>query len=241
MSVRVVSRIRPLLKTENAVDTIVTSDTTPDAAHPNLVKIPHPKNSSEDFSFQFQNVYDQDSTQQAIFDAEIAPTIKHLFNGYDVTIFAYGSTGTGKTHTMRGGKALADRGMIPRMLSGIFRRAKKLEKDETEVQVSMSYYEIYNDRVFDLFEAPEKRVSTGLPVREVAGGRTVIAGLTEREIQTIKEFEALYDEANRNRSTGATKVRQAPALSARNTVDKIAPVECPFIKITCHPLCKALG
>lgn len=207
MSVRVVSRIRPLLKSENVVDNIITPDSTPDASHPNLVKIPNPKNVSEEFSFQFQNVYDQDSTQQTIFDAEIAPTIKHLFNGFDVTIFAYGSTGTGKTYTMRGGKALADRGMIPRMLSGIFRRAKKLDKGGNEVQVSMSYYEIYNDRVFDLFEPPEKRAPSGLPVREVAGGRTVVAGLTEREIQTIKEFEVLYDEANRNRSTGATKVR----------------------------------
>lgn len=207
MSVRVVCRIRPLLKAENDVDTIVTTENTAETSHLNLVKIPNPKNASEDYTFQFQNVYDQDSTQQTIFEAEIAPTIKHLFNGYDVTIFAYGSTGTGKTHTMRGGKALADRGMIPRMLSGIFRRAKRLEKDGDEVQVSMSYYEIYNDRVFDLFESPEKRLPAGLPVREVAGGRTIIAGLTEREIQTIKEFEGLYDEANRNRSTGATKVR----------------------------------
>ncbi|KAL9110111.1 MAG: hypothetical protein Q9227_005305 [Pyrenula ochraceoflavens] len=208
MSVRVVSRIRPLLKSENATDTIINTDSS-EASYLNVVKIPNPKNSSEEFSFQFNSVYEQDSTQQALFDAEVAPTIKHLFNGYDVTIFAYGSTGTGKTHTMRGGKALADRGMIPRMLSNIFRRAKKMEKDEggeTQVEVSMSYYEIYNDRVFDLFEMPEKRTPTGLPVREIAGGKAVVVGLTERDIRTLKEFEILYDEANQNRSTGATKL-----------------------------------
>ena len=48
----------------------------------------------------------------------VAPTIRHLFGGFDVTIFAYGSTGSGKTHTMRGGKSLAERGIIPRLLSG---------------------------------------------------------------------------------------------------------------------------
>ena len=82
--------------------------------------------------------------------------MKHLFKGFDVTIFAYGVTGTGKTHTMRGGKSLQDRGVIPRLLSSIYRRARKVEKDgagESSVQVSMSYYEIYNDKVFDLFEA----------------------------------------------------------------------------------------
>lgn len=79
----------------------------------------------------------------------VAPTIKHLFKGFDVTLFAYGVTGTGKTHTMRGGKTLAERGMIPRLLSGIFRRSRKIEKDSsgaTTVQVAMSYYEIYNVR-----------------------------------------------------------------------------------------------
>ena len=79
----------------------------------------------------------------------VSPTVKHLFKGFDVTIFAYGVTGTGKTHTMRGGKSLQDRGVIPRLLSSIYRRARKVEKDsagESSVQVSMSYYEIYNEK-----------------------------------------------------------------------------------------------
>jgi hypothetical protein len=50
---------------------------------------------------------------------------------------------------MRGGKSLSERGVIPRLLSGIYRRSRKLEKDSqgaTSVEVSMSYYEIYNVR-----------------------------------------------------------------------------------------------
>ena len=117
---------------------------------------------------------------------------------------------------MRGGKSLVDRGMIPRMLSNIYRKSKAIEKNtegETTVQVSMSYYEIYNDRVFDLFEAPEKRTLTGLPIREAEGGKTVVVGLTEVPCNTLKDFELLYDKANANRSTGATKLN---ALSSRS-------------------------
>ena len=109
---------------------------------------------------------------------------------------------------MRGGKSLADRGVIPRLLSNIYRRCRKIEKDSagaTDVQVVMSYYEIYNDRVFDLFEPPEKRTPAGLPIRD-NNGKTVVVGLTERPCATLKEFEHLYDEANVNRSTSATKV-----------------------------------
>jgi hypothetical protein len=138
----------------------------------------------------------------------VAPTVKHLFKGFDVTLFAYGVTGTGKTYTMRGGKSLADRGVIPRLLSAVYRRSRKIEKDSagaTKVEVAMSYYEIYNDRVYDLFEAPEKRTLAGLPIRD-NGGKSVVVGLTERPCATLKDFEHLYDQANVNRSTSATKV-----------------------------------
>ncbi|KAK7512773.1 P-loop containing nucleoside triphosphate hydrolase protein [Phyllosticta citriasiana] len=208
MSVRVLARIRPLLKNELEKDVIVTAEnaSVDQDASPNVVRMPNPKNESEAFSFQFQSVYDQETTQQELFDEEVSPTVKHLFNGFDVTIFAYGVTGTGKTHTMRGGKSLADRGVIPRLLSSIYRRCRKLEKDgASQVDVAVSYYEIYNDRVYDLFEPPERRTAAGLPIRD-NNGKTVVVGLTERPCTTLKEFEKLYDEANVNRSTSATKL-----------------------------------
>ncbi|RMZ88363.1 hypothetical protein DV736_g4406, partial [Chaetothyriales sp. CBS 134916] len=230
MSVRVVARIRPLLKSENEIDQIVQTDEGADGKT-SIVKIPNPKNGAEEYSFQFGGVYGQDSTQQELFDVEgtlvvpygravpspstdngllaVSPTVKHLFQGFDVTLFAYGSTGTGKTHTMKGGKSLADRGMIPRLLSAIYRKSKAIEKSahgETWVEIVLSYYEIYNDRVYDLFEAPDKRTPTGLPIREAEGGKTVVVGLSEVPCTSLKEFEVLYDKANANRSTGATKL-----------------------------------
>ncbi|KAJ5659869.1 hypothetical protein N7507_006320 [Penicillium longicatenatum] len=225
MSVRVVARVRPLLKAERELDIILRTGASSAPVdlkqsangdrklaalrdRDNVVRIPNPKNEGEEYTFQFNAVYDSDVAQQELFDAEVAPTIKHLFNGFDVTLFAYGVTGTGKTHTMRGGKSLADRGVIPRLLSGIYRRNRKIEKDsngETTVQVALSYYEIYNDKVYDLFEPPEKRTLAGLPLRD-NGGKTVVCGLTEKACTSLKEFEGLYDQANNNRSTSATKL-----------------------------------
>ncbi|KAI9722828.1 MAG: hypothetical protein M1828_004394 [Chrysothrix sp. TS-e1954] len=215
MSVRVVARVRPLLKPEIEKDIIVQVPACNSTTEPALIKIPNPKNAAESFSFQFNSVYDQDATQQCLFDNEISPTVKHLFNGFDVTVFAYGVTGTGKTHTMRGGKVLAERGVIPRLLSSIYRKGRKIEKDsegQNRVEVTMSYYEIYNDRVFDLFEPPEKRTLAGLPIRD-NNGKTVVAGLTERPCATLKDFESLYDQANVNRSTSATKLNAQSSRS----------------------------
>ncbi|KAL8752206.1 MAG: hypothetical protein Q9184_005807 [Pyrenodesmia sp. 2 TL-2023] len=209
--IRVVARIRPQQATELERDCIVSAANSDDEAssQPNLVRIPSFKNEHEVYTFQFSSVYDQTSTQQTIFDNEtVSPTIKHLFNGFDVTIFAYGVTGTGKTHTMRGGKTLSERGIIPRLLSSTYRRCRKMEKDSagnTSVGITLSYYEIYNDKVFDLLEAPEKRTPTGLHLRD-NGGKTVVVGLTERSCESLKEFEKIYDQANVNRSTSATKL-----------------------------------
>ncbi|KLU85543.1 kinesin-II 95 kDa subunit [Magnaporthiopsis poae ATCC 64411] len=208
MSVRVVARIRPLLEKEIEKDIIVHADGGEDGRPHNVVRIPNPKNYSEEFSFTFNGVYDMSTSQETLFTAEIAPHVKSLFQGLDVTIFAYGVTGTGKTHTMRGGLKLAERGVIPRLLSAIFRRGKKIAKDtegETSVEVALSYYEIYNDKVYDLLEPPEKRTPTGLPLRE-KDNRTQVVGLSERSCVDLKDFEKLYIEANNNRVTAATKL-----------------------------------
>ncbi|KAK4164631.1 putative kinesin-like protein [Cladorrhinum sp. PSN259] len=208
MSVRVVARIRPLLDNELDKDIIVRADSAADDKPITLVKIPNPKNEAEEFSFAFNSVYDLATTQETLFTSEVAPHVKSLFQGLDVTIFAYGVTGTGKTHTMRGGLRLAERGVIPRLLSNVFRRGKKIAKDtdgDTTVEVALSYYEIYNDKVYDLLEPPEKRTPSGLPLREKEG-KTVVVGLSERSCDDLKDFERLYIEANNNRVTAATKL-----------------------------------
>lgn len=72
MSVRVVARIRPLLKNELDKDTIVeaASATSEPLASTTIVRIPNPKNEAEAYSFQFNSVYDQEATQQQLFDDE---------------------------------------------------------------------------------------------------------------------------------------------------------------------------
>ncbi|KXX78337.1 Kinesin-like protein KIF22 [Madurella mycetomatis] len=216
MSVRVAARIRPRLDKELEKDVIVHGDRVNEGNPLTVVKIPNPKNEAEEFSFAFNSVYDRTTTQEELFTAEgkppldqpVAPYMKALFQGLDVTIFAYGVTGTGKTHTMRGGLRLAERGVIPRLLSNVFRRGKKIMKDTnggTTVDVALSYYEIYNDKVYDLLEPPEKRTPAGLPLRE-KDGKTIVVGLSERSCEDLKDFERLYIEANNNRVTAATKL-----------------------------------
>lgn len=89
MSVRVIARVRPLLKSERELDVIVrtgTSSLSADAKlretengdqklaalrdRDNVVRIPNPKNEAEEYTFNFNAVYDSDVVQQELFDAE---------------------------------------------------------------------------------------------------------------------------------------------------------------------------
>lgn len=67
-----VARIRPLLKQELDKDIIVSAASTSSepTSSPNTVRIPNPKNEVEAYSFQFNSVYDQEATQQQIFENE---------------------------------------------------------------------------------------------------------------------------------------------------------------------------
>jgi hypothetical protein len=70
MSVRVVARIRPLLKQELDKDTIVMAEILDGESTPSVVRIPSSRSDAESFSFQFSSVYEQEATQQQLFDAE---------------------------------------------------------------------------------------------------------------------------------------------------------------------------
>jgi Cdc6-like AAA superfamily ATPase len=50
-------------------------------------------------SYAFDNVFTAFSTQEEVFEATVKPVIMDVMRGFESTVFAYGQTGTGKTHT----------------------------------------------------------------------------------------------------------------------------------------------
>jgi len=66
----VVARIRPLLDKELDKDTIVRAESSQDGKTMNVVRIPNPKNESEEFSFTFNSVYGMEITQEQLFTNE---------------------------------------------------------------------------------------------------------------------------------------------------------------------------
>jgi kinesin family protein 6/9 len=90
------------------------------------------------------------ATQEEIFDTVAKQMIDTFLDGYNGTIFAYGQTSSGKTHTIEGsGRKFVDRGLIPRTLSYIYKEIERRGSEE-EMTVHISYMEIYQDTGYDL-------------------------------------------------------------------------------------------
>ena len=92
------------------------------------------------------------SNQKQIYDAAARPIIDSVMDGFNGTIFAYGQTSSGKTHTMTGDVNDVElQGIIPRMVRTIFNRIETASENiEFTVKISMS--EIYNERIKDLMD-----------------------------------------------------------------------------------------
>lgn len=69
----------------------------------------------------FDLVYDWTASQKNIYMDTAHPIILNVLEGYNGTIFAYGQTGTGKTHTMTGVESDQEqKGIMPRSFEDIF-------------------------------------------------------------------------------------------------------------------------
>ncbi|KAJ3390817.1 Kinesin-like protein kif22 [Lobulomyces angularis] len=163
----------------------------------------NPRNLNETLTYSFDHIFSQSSTQSEIFD-QVQPIVNSILQGFNATCFAYGQTGSGKTHTIMGTKN--DPGIIFNTMSLLFEKKKLLD-----INISVSYLEIYNEKIFDLLVA--ERNNTGLDLRETFEKKIIVAGLTNVDVNNFKEFEKSHELAIQHRSTGSTMLNEFSSRS----------------------------
>lgn len=154
-------------------------------------------------------------------------------------IFAYGCTGSGKTHTLQGTNASP--GLIPRTVQCLFASGGDSSTTATATAISVSYFEILKDKVWDLLSAhtPADRSKGDLAIRENAQGRVFVAQLTESLVSSVEDFDRLFVKASKARTTAATKLNHASSrshavltLTVRRTVEgKTTAGKCTLIDL----------
>eukprot|EP00043_Microstomoeca_roanoka_P000512 m.27942 g.27942 ORF g.27942 m.27942 type:complete len:954 (-) comp10357_c1_seq2:207-3068(-) len=161
---------------------------------------------ARDVKFVFDQVFDQDTTQEQVFEMTTKPIIDGILEGYNASVFCYGATGAGKTHTMLGhGKAP---GVIVLTVEELFQRIKE-RQDEISCNVAVSYLEVYNERIRDLL----KPGSGELNLREDGKNGVVVSGLSIHEPRDATSLLKLLEKGNENRTQHPT---DANATSSRS-------------------------
>ncbi|KAL0984504.1 hypothetical protein UPYG_G00142360 [Umbra pygmaea] len=167
------------------------------------------RNATETLHYQFDAFHDEQTTQQEVFLCSVKPILPHILKGQNASVFAYGPTGAGKTHTMLGSQEQP--GVIPRAVREVFNlvKAKGKEDDSWDYSIGMSYLEIYNEKVLDLL-CPSAH---DLPIREDKDRNILIPGLTYTALNSFSDFHTQFLPASLNRTTASTKLNQRSSRS----------------------------
>uniref|UniRef100_A0A8C6IDF1 Kinesin-like protein n=1 Tax=Mus spicilegus TaxID=10103 RepID=A0A8C6IDF1_MUSSI len=163
------------------------------------------KRQNKDLKFVFDAVFDETSTQMEVFEHTTKPILHSFLNGYNCTVFAYGATGSGKTHTMLG--SAAEPGVMYLTMLDLFKCIDEI-KEEKECSTAVSYLEVYNEQIRDLLTN-----SGPLAVREDSQKGVVVQGLTLHQPKSSEEILQLLDNGNKNRTQHPTDVN---AVSSRS-------------------------
>lgn len=131
--------------------------------------------------------------------------------GYNGTIFAYGQTGCGKTHTMIGVKGdKMQRGIIPNAFDHIFGYFDDATNNKKRFLIRCSYLEIYNEDIRDLLS---KNVEQKLDLKEDPDKGVFVKDLNQIIVKSIAEIESYMDRGTANRKTGETAMNKDSSRS----------------------------
>ena len=122
------------------------------------------------FRFPFDAVLGPSASQQEVFETVAQAEREHslvdfVCRGFNASVIAYGSSGTGKTFSLFGTDddrvlELGTRqleGLCPRMVRALFERIEMDCRDPAvEYSVHVSMLEVYNERLYDLLVTEEE-------------------------------------------------------------------------------------
>ncbi|KAI3525331.1 hypothetical protein L2E82_51564 [Cichorium intybus] len=162
-------------------------------------------------NYKFDSVFTPEANQVDVFE-DTSPFATSVLDGYNVCIFAYGQTGTGKTFTMEGTDA--DRGVNFRTLEELFRVIDE-RKNQVRYEICVSVLEVYNEQIRDLLlpssqpGVPAKR----LEIRQGGEGLHHVPGLVEAQVSNMGEVWEVLKTGSNSRAVGSTNSNEHSSRS----------------------------
>ncbi|XP_030489885.2 kinesin-like protein KIN-14Q isoform X1 [Cannabis sativa] len=206
-NIRVFCRCRPLNTEEIAAGASVVVDFE-SAKDGELIVKP---NGVVKKTFKYDSVFCPQTDQADVFK-DTAPFATSVLDGYNVCIFAYGQTGTGKTFTMEGTEK--DRGVNFRILEELFHIIRERQK-LYRYSVSVSVLEVYNEQIRDLLGSGNQAGATAkrLEIRQVGEGIHHVPGLVEANVSNMNEVWEVLKTGSNARAVGSTNANEHSSRS----------------------------
>ncbi|CAH1183051.1 unnamed protein product [Ceutorhynchus assimilis] len=174
---------------------------------------------TKDKKYCFDRVFQPDCNQLDIYSYIVEPMINDVFAGYNCTVFAYGPTGTGKTHTMIGGDPSSlssldwrrneKAGCIPRVATNIFDEIASRKVNDYNVRVS--FLELYNEEIRDLLNSDKRRPP--LNIFNDDKGAVFIQNLNEKNVFNSNDIHELLKQGTLRCQTNSTHMNNHSSRS----------------------------
>ena len=139
----------------------------------------------------------QGPDQEELFQMIRRNILEKCTRGYNCTVFAYGQTGSGKTYTIQGSEEAP----------GLVQRSLRYLHDMYD-SLRLSFVEIYNENMIDLFE-PENTVG----IRDDPVDGVTVDGLSIAQSGSVGESLALYNRGIAGRRTSSTNMNACSSRS----------------------------
>ncbi len=162
----------------------------------------------KDQVFAFDRIFDQTVSQTDVYEGTTRGLLDSILDGYNATVFAYGATGCGKTHTITG--TAQQPGIIFLTMQELFEKINE-RSGEKATEISLSYLEIYNETIRDLLVPGGSK--QGLMLREDSNQAVTVAGLTSHHPRNVQEVMDMIVQGNEFRTVSPTA---ANAVSSRS-------------------------
>ncbi|EFY96467.2 kinesin [Metarhizium robertsii ARSEF 23] len=162
----------------------------------------------KDQVFAFDRVFDENTTQSDVYEGTTKNLLDSVLDGYNATVFAYGATGCGKTHTITG--TAQHPGIIFLTMQELFEKIDERSQEKT-TELSLSYLEIYNETIRDLLVPGGSQ--GGLMLREDSNQAVTVFGLTSHHPKNVQEVMDMIIQGNEYRTVSPT---EANATSSRS-------------------------
>ncbi|KAL5559646.1 hypothetical protein UlMin_035857 [Ulmus minor] len=145
-------------------------------------------------AYGFDRVFGPATTTRHVYDVAAHDVVSGAMQGVNGTVFAYGVTSSGKTHTMHGEQKSP--GVIPLAVKDVFGIIQ--ETPGREFLLRVSYLEIYNEVINDLLDP----IGQNLRIREDAQG-TYVEGIKEEVVLSPAHALSLIASGEEHRHVGS--------------------------------------